>query len=154
MRATRHSQSRSTFLVVVQGVARVKVSKLRSDAKREFYVADVEPMPRETSLDPGDAEGKAMINALRTLAADMIEALDPNVSSMASSKINLTTMSPSLLADLLASHTGVDIAAAQNILETTPMGPSREKSASRSLRRALLTPQVNPGSLYRCAKRT
>ena len=33
-------------------------------------------------------------------------------------------------------------------------GPSRAKSASRSLRRALLTPQANPGSLYRCGKRT
>ena len=28
------------------------------------------------------------------------------------------------------------------------------KSASRSSRRALLTPRVNPGSLYRCGKRT
>ena len=34
------------------------------------------------------------------------------------------------------------------------MGPSRAKSASRSLRRALLIPQVHPGSLYRCGKRT
>ena len=34
------------------------------------------------------------------------------------------------------------------------VGPSRAKSAPRSLRRALLTPQVNPGSLYRCGKRT
>ena len=33
-------------------------------------------------------------------------------------------------------------------------GPSRAKTASRSLRRALLTPQVNTGSLYRCAKST
>ena len=33
-------------------------------------------------------------------------------------------------------------------------GPSREKSAPRSLRRALLMPQVNPGSLNRCGKRT
>ena len=33
-------------------------------------------------------------------------------------------------------------------------GPSRAKSASRSLRRALLVPQVNPGSLYRCSKGT
>ena len=32
-------------------------------------------------------------------------------------------------------------------------GPSRAKPASRSLRRVLLTPQVNPGSLYRCGKR-
>ena len=32
------------------------------------------------------------------------------------------------------------------------IGPSREKSASRSLRRALLMPQVNAGSLYRCGK--
>ena len=31
-------------------------------------------------------------------------------------------------------------------------GPSRAKSASRSLRRALLTPQVNTGSLYRCGR--
>ena len=29
-------------------------------------------------------------------------------------------------------------------------GPSRAKSAPRSLRRALLMPQVNTGSLYRC----
>ena len=29
-------------------------------------------------------------------------------------------------------------------------GPSRAKSAPRSLRRALLTSQANPGSLYRC----
>ena len=28
------------------------------------------------------------------------------------------------------------------------------KTASRSLRRALLTPQVKAGSLYRCGKRT
>ena len=30
----------------------------------------------------------------------------------------------------------------------------RAQSATRSLRRALLTPQVNPGSFYRCGKRT
>ena len=33
-------------------------------------------------------------------------------------------------------------------------GPSRAKPASRSLRRALLTPQVNTGSLYRCRRST
>ena len=33
-------------------------------------------------------------------------------------------------------------------------GPSRAKSAPRSLRRALLMPQANPGSRYRCGKRT
>ena len=33
-------------------------------------------------------------------------------------------------------------------------GLSRAKSASRSLGRALLMPQVNPGSRYRCVKRT
>ena len=33
------------------------------------------------------------------------------------------------------------------------MRPSRAKSALRSLRRALLMPRVNPGSLYRCGKR-
>ena len=33
-------------------------------------------------------------------------------------------------------------------------GPSRAKSASRSLRRALLIPQANTGSLYRCAQST
>ena len=31
--------------------------------------------------------------------------------------------------------------------------PRRAKAASRSLRRVLLTPQVNPGSLYRCGQR-
>ena len=35
-----------------------------------------------------------------------------------------------------------------------PEGPSRAKSASRSLRRALLTPQVNTGSRYRCRRST
>ena len=35
-----------------------------------------------------------------------------------------------------------------------PTGPSREKVRSRSLRRALLMPQVHPGSLYRCGKST
>ena len=34
------------------------------------------------------------------------------------------------------------------------LGPSRAKPASRSLRRVLLTPQVNPVSLYRYGKRT
>ena len=43
-RATRHSQSRSTFLVVVQGVARVKVGPIRS-AGQDFYVADVARTP-------------------------------------------------------------------------------------------------------------
>ena len=33
-------------------------------------------------------------------------------------------------------------------------GPSRAKSASRSLQRALLTPQVNAGSRYRCSRST
>ena len=33
-------------------------------------------------------------------------------------------------------------------------GPSRAKSAARSLRRALLMPQVNTRSRYRCGKRT
>ena len=33
-------------------------------------------------------------------------------------------------------------------------GPCRAKSAPRSLRRALLMPQVHPGSLNRCGKRT
>ena len=35
-----------------------------------------------------------------------------------------------------------------------PGGPSRETSASRSLRRALSTPQANPGSRYRCGEST
>ena len=33
-------------------------------------------------------------------------------------------------------------------------GPPRANSAPRSLRRALLMPQVNPGSLYRRGERT
>ena len=33
-------------------------------------------------------------------------------------------------------------------------GPSRAKSAPRSLRSALLIPKVNTGSFYRCGKRT
>ena len=38
--------------------------------------------------------------------------------------------------------------------QTSAAGPSRANFASRSLRRALLMPQVNTGSLYRCGKRT
>ena len=34
------------------------------------------------------------------------------------------------------------------------LGPSRAKPASRSLLRALLTPWVNTGSLYRCSRST
>ena len=34
------------------------------------------------------------------------------------------------------------------------LGASRAQSASRSLRRALLMPQVNPGSRYCCGKST
>ena len=41
-----------------------------------------------------------------------------------------------------------------DVLHPLHAGPSRAKSASRSLRRALLMPQVNTGSLYRCGKRT
>ena len=37
----------------------------------------------------------------------------------------------------------------------SPMArPERNLFASRSVRRALLTPQANPGSLYRCGERT
>ena len=35
-----------------------------------------------------------------------------------------------------------------------PFGPSGAKSASCSVRRALLMPQIKTGSLYRCGKRT
>ena len=42
-----------------------------------------------------------------------------------------------------------------NLLESyCPSGPSSPKTASRSLRRALLMTQVNTGSLYRYGKRT
>ena len=37
--------------------------------------------------------------------------------------------------------------------QTFGQGPCSPKPASRSLRRALLTPQVNSGSFYRCGKR-
>ena len=38
--------------------------------------------------------------------------------------------------------------------ELIAQGPSSPKPAPRSWRCALLTPQVNPGSFYRCGKRT
>ena len=38
--------------------------------------------------------------------------------------------------------------------ESDDPGPSRAKSAPRSLRRALLITQVNPGPRYGCGKRT
>ena len=39
-------------------------------------------------------------------------------------------------------------------LKPCKFGPSRANPAPRSLRRALLVPQVNTGALYRCGKRT
>ena len=44
-----------------------------------------------------------------------------------------------------------DASALQKLLEE---GPSRANFTSRSVRRVLLMPQVNPGSPYRCGKRT
>ena len=43
---------------------------------------------------------------------------------------------------------------ASTVSQEPPAGPSRAKSASHSLRRALLMPLANPGSRYRCGKRT
>ena len=45
------------------------------------------------------------------------------------------------------------IAAGVDLALPNDHGPSRAKSASCSLRRALLMPQVHPGSRYRCGKR-
>ena len=44
-------------------------------------------------------------------------------------------------------------AASVSVGVSTSVEARRAQSASRSLRRALLMPQVNAGSLYRCAKR-
>ena len=57
---------------------------------------------------------------------------------------------------ILSSHPGTTVFRRSQVLLGLhqPQGPPRTLLAPRSLRRALLTPQANPGSLYRCGKRT
>ena len=57
---------------------------------------------------------------------------------------------------ILSSHPGTTVFRRSQVLLGLhqPQGPPRTRLAPRSLRRALLTPQANPGSLYRCGKRT
>ena len=53
-----------------------------------------------------------------------------------------------------AAGPGGVLVCSENWIVYKNMGPSSPKNASRSLRRALLVPQVNTGSLYRGGKGT
>ena len=69
----------------------------------------------------------------------------------------LGTFKPKELFKILGMATGVAAYVSYNARQekadaSVTIGPPRAQSAPRSLRRALLMPQVHPGSLYRCGK--
>ena len=75
------------------------------------------------------------------------------------SRVTATDGVPAVTPAVLASTynvTGVTVdRSGKNRQAVVEFGPSRENSALRSLQRALFkTPQVRPGSLYRCGERT
>ena len=51
----------------------------------------------------------------------MMDMLDPSVSVLAKGNLDMSQMSVSLLADLLAAHSGIEIATAQEVLETSDL---------------------------------
>jgi ATP-dependent Lon protease len=117
LRITRHSQSRNTYLVLLQGVALVKIGKMEL-SKENFYKAGCEPLERSVSFGKEDTDTKELSVTLRTVAADMMDKLDPQVSVLAKGNLDLSQMSVSLLTDLLAAHSGIETEVAQKILET------------------------------------
>ena len=54
------------------------------------------------------------------------------------------------LSDILGQGYSGEVSTMSRLRDMSEEVPSRAQSASRSLRRALVMPQVNPGSLYRC----
>jgi ATP-dependent Lon protease len=116
LRITRHSQSRNTYLVLLQGVSLVKVGEMK--LTNGFYSAAAEPLPRSVAWGKDDAESKALSIELRKVAAAMMDTLDPSVSVLAKGNLDMSQMSVSLLTDLLAAHSGIDVVEAQAILET------------------------------------
>ena len=120
LRITRHSQSRNTYLVLLQGVTRVKVGALRAD-DGGFYTADVNPLPRSVSFAKSDGDTKPLADNLRQVAEEMMDMLDPSVSVLAKGNLDMSQMSVSLLADLLAAHSGIDVTTAQEVLESSDL---------------------------------
>ena len=121
LRITRHSQSRNTYLVLLQGVTRVKVGGLNVSSDGGFYTATVEPLPRSVSFAKTDGDTKPLASNLRKVAEEMMDMLDPSVSVLAKGNLDMSQMSVSLLADLLAAHSGIDVATAQQVLETSDL---------------------------------
>ena len=73
----------------------------------------------------------------------------PEFVSPLKEQLSSTSFGSLKLSGIKTDLAGVQVAT-RNQLQARP----RAKPASRSFRRALLTPQVNTGSLYRCGKRT
>ena len=120
LRITRHSQSRNTYLVLLQGVSRVKIGKM-SVSGSNFYTAPVEPLPRSNTFSKDDNEAKELSTNLRKVAEEMMDLLDPSTSVLAKGNLDLSQMSVSLLTDLLAAHSGIDVGVAQQILEISDL---------------------------------
>ena len=76
----------------------------------------------------------------------------PGLEELAAHRTSLTAEALREVQEALHAETTQRIDGVLRLL--AQFGPSRAKSAPRSLRRALLMPQVITGSFYRCGKRT
>jgi ATP-dependent Lon protease len=86
-----------------------------------FYTASVQPLPRSVSFTKADGDTKELAKNLRQVAEEMMDMLDPSVSVLAKGNLDMKQMSVSLLADLLAAHSGIEVGTAQQVLETSDL---------------------------------
>ena len=94
---------------------------LRLNEDGGFYTANVQPLPRSVSFTKADGDTKELSKNLRQVAEEMMDMLDPSVSVLAKGNLDMSQMSVSLLADLLAAHSGIEVATAQQVLETSDL---------------------------------
>ena len=91
--------------------------------------------------------GTRVLMLVCVIAGKSISLGTENTELTTSTRMNVSSHSIDLLAD-----SRLDLSAGDAVsVNTTDMqlGPSSRKTASRSVRRELLTPQFNPGSRYR-----
>lgn len=73
------------------------------------------------SFTKADGDTKDLAKNLRKVAEEMMDMLDPSVSVLAKGNLDMSQMSVSLLADLLAAHSGIEVGTAQQVLETSDL---------------------------------
>ena len=96
-------------------------SGLKLNEDGGFYTAGVQPLPRSVSFTKADGDTKDLATNLRKVAEEMMDMLDPSVSVLAKGNLDMSQMSVSLLADLLAAHSGIEVGTAQQVLETSDL---------------------------------